>query len=291
MRRVLVLLAVGMLALGISFSAGAALLNYNGTLDTNIGTELPTLSNTFSGVATLNNSAGGVNAHENPKRIAGSRAAGDTSAMVAITDPAVAGNGIASIRINSQIGTGTFKPISGGAASTTVLTKNVLPIRGLSKVCLLSTTCTNFLPLILTQHTVMSGAKGVGIGGLLTIGGGTNPIRISIEAAPWTIKTGTKIDQITTPMTPMGAKIYIPVTAMGFVHDPGSGTSSTVQPSGVQQLISPMQIVTNLTSGSNAKLSLFSTMRIHFIPEPGMLLLLGSGVAGLVLLGRHRMRK
>jgi hypothetical protein len=280
-----------MLALGTSFSASAALLNYNGTLETNIGTELPTLSNTFSGVATLNGSSGGVFVHEISKRVAGSRAAGNTSAMVAITDPAVAGNGIASIRINSQIGTGTFAPISGGAASTTVLTKNVLPIRGLSKVCLLSTTCTNFLPLVLTQHTVMSGAKGVGIGGLLTIGGGTNPIRISIEAAPWTIKTGTKFDQITTPMTPMGAKIYISVTAMGWVHGPTSATTNTVQPSGVQQLISPMQIITNLTSGSNAKLSLFSTLRIHFIPEPGMLLLLGSGVAGLVLLGRHRMRK
>jgi hypothetical protein len=29
---------------------------------------------------------------------------------------------------------------------------------------------------------------------------------------------------------------------------------------------------------------------LHFIPEPGLLLLLGSGVAGLVLLGRSRMR-
>jgi hypothetical protein len=57
----------------------------------------------------------------------------------------------------------------------------------------------------------------------------------------------------------------------------------------VVQLISPMQIVTNLTSGSNAKLSLFSTLRIHFIPEPGMLILLDVGVAGLVLMGRRQM--
>ena len=46
--------------------------------------------------------------------------------------------------------------------------------------------------------------KGVGIGGLFTIGAGTNPIRISIEAAPWAIKTATVIHQITTPMMPMG---------------------------------------------------------------------------------------
>jgi hypothetical protein len=67
--------------------------------------------------------------------------------------------------------------------------------------------------------------------------------------------------------------------------------STTGQPSGVVQLVTPMQVWTNLPTGSNAKLSLFGYLGIHFIPEPGMLLLLGSGVAGLVLLGRHRMRK
>jgi hypothetical protein len=97
--------------------------------------------------------------------------------MIAITDPLLQGKGIASIRINAELGTGTFAPISGGAASTTVLTSNVLPVRGLSKVCLLSTQCTNFRPLQLTQHAATRMAKGVGIGGLLTIGGGTNPIR------------------------------------------------------------------------------------------------------------------
>jgi hypothetical protein len=280
-----------MLALGVGFSASARPLNFDGTLFTQTSTTLPVLSNTFAGVATVNNSAGAIPSHLQTLQLKGSRLAGGTTNMVAITDPIVAPNGIASLRITAQLGTGTFAPISGGAASTTVLVNNVLPIRGLSKVCLLSTTCTNFLPLQLTQHTPMSGIKGVGIGGFLTIGGGTNPIRISIEAAPWTIKTGTRIDQITTPMTTMGVKVFINVTGMGFAHDPSSATTQTAQPSGVVQLISPMQIVTNLTAGSNAKLSQFSTLRIHFIPEPGMLLLLGSGVAGLVMLGRHRMRK
>ncbi len=291
MRRVLILLAAAMLALGVGISASAKPLNFTGTVSTAIGTELPALNNTLGGVATVNNSAGAIPAHLQTLQLKASRGAGQTSAMVAITDPVVAANGIASIRINSDLGTGTFAPISGGAASTTVLTKNVLPVRGLSKVCLLSTQCTNFLPLVLTQHVATSMAKGVGIGGLLTIGAGTNPIRISIEAAPWTIKTATKIDQITTPMTPMGIKVFINVSGKGFAHDPSSTTTNTAQPSGVVQLISPMQIVTNLTSGSNAKISLFSTMKLHFIPEPGMLVLLGSGVAGLVMLGRRRMGK
>ena len=291
MRKLFVLLVSGLLALGVGFSASAKPMNFEGTVSTALGTDLPVINNTLGGVATVNNSAGVIPAHLQTLQLKASRANGQTSAMVPITDPIVSANGIASVRINSQLGTGTFAPISGGAASTTVLTKNVLPVRGLSKVCLLSTQCTNFLPLQLTQHTAMSVQKGVGIGGLLTIGGGTNPIRISIEAAPWTIKTGTSVDQITTPMTPGGVKKFVNITAMGFAHDPSSATSNTAQPSGVVQLITPMQVVTNLTSGSNAKIALFGFLTVHFIPEPGMLLLLGSGVAGLILLGRHRMKK
>lgn len=291
MRKVLVLLAVALLTLGVGISANARPLNIEGTFTTEIGSDLPPLSNTLGGVATVNGSAGPIPAHLQTLQLKGSRGGGQTSAMVAVTDPLVQGNGIASIRINADLGTGTFAPISGGAASTTVLTSNVLPIRGLSKVCLLSTQCTNFLPLQLTQHVATSMAKGVGIGGLLTIGGGTNPIRISIEAAPWTIKTATRIDQITTPMTPMGIKKFVNVQRGGFAHDPTSTTTNTAQPSGVVQLISPMQIVTNLTSGSSEKISLFATMTLHFIPEPGMLVLLGAGVAGLVVMGRRRMRK
>ena len=62
---------------------------------------------------------------------------------------------------------------------------------------------------------------------------------------------------------------------------------------GVVQLISPMQVSTNLAGAgtSNEKIALFGFLTIHFVPEPGMLLLLGSGVAGLALLGRNRMRK
>jgi hypothetical protein len=290
MRKVVMLSAVAMLAFGVVGTASAKPLNWAGTLVLELG-ELPALGNTGGGVATVNNSAGAIPAHLQTLQLKGSRGAVAGTAMVAITDPTVSANGIASVRVKATMQTGTFAPISGGVASTTVLTKNVLPVNGLAKVCLLSTTCTNFLPLILTQHVATSMAKGVGIGGLLTIGGGTNPIRISIEAAPWTIKTGTSTDQITTPMTPMGVKKFINITHKGFAHDPSSITTQTAQPSGVVQLITPMQVVTNLTSGSNAKIALFGFLTVHFIPEPGMLLLLGSGVAGLVLLGRHRMKK
>jgi len=284
MRKLVMLSAAAMLAFGVTGTASAAPLNWSGTLILELGT-LPAIPATGGGVATVNDS--GVLGHLGNLRLKGSRGGiASTDVMAPVTDAGAAP--IVSIRVTAELGTGTLGPISGGAQSSP-LTKNVLPIAGLAKVCLFSTACGTFLPLALTQHTTATGTKGVGIGGIVTIGG-TSPIRISIEAAPWTIKTKTSIDQITTPVGGT-VKKFVNRTAMGFAHGPSSNTSSTATPSGVVQLITPMQVVTNLTNGSNLKIALFGFLTVHFIPEPGMLLLLGSGVAGLVLLGRHRMRK
>jgi hypothetical protein len=281
------LLAVAMLAFGVSGTANAALLHYHGTLTLELGT-LPSIPAVGRGVATVNNS--GALGHLDDMRLKASRMGiGNAGIFVPVTDAAAAP--IVGILITASLGTGTLGPISGGANTigSGVLTSNVLPIRGLAKVCLFSTACGTNLPLLLTQHTPVSATKGAGIGGILTIGG-TSPIRISIEAAPWTLRTKTSIDQITTPVGGT-VKIYVNRTEKGFAHGPNTNTTSTALPSGVVQAITPMQVVTNLTNGSNRKIALFGFLTIHFIPEPGMLLLLGSGVAGLVLLGRHRMRK
>jgi hypothetical protein len=37
-------------------------------------------------------------------------------------------------------------------------------------------------------------------------------------------------------------------------------------------------------------LALLGILKLHFLPEPGLVLLIGSGVAGLLVIGRHRMR-
>jgi hypothetical protein len=284
MRKLVMLGAVAMLAFGVTGTASASPLNWDGTLILELGT-LPAIPATGGGVATVNDS--GALGHLGNLRLKASRGGISSKDVHApITDAAAAP--IVSVRVTARLGTGTLGPISGGAQSSPI-TNNRLPVAGLAKVCLFSTACGTYLPLQLTQHTAGTGTKGVGIGGIITIGG-TSPIRISIEAAPWTIKTKTSIDQITTPVGGT-VKKFVNRTAKGFAHGPSSNTSSTANPSGVVQLITPMQVVTNLTNGSNAKIALFGFLTVHFIPEPGMLLLLGSGVAGLVLLGRHRMRK
>jgi hypothetical protein len=286
MRKLGMLLAVTMLVFGVTGTASASRLHYNGTLNLELGT-LPSIPASGRGVATVNNS--GALGHLGDMRLKNSRGGlGNAGVFAPVTDAAAAP--IVGILITATLGTGTLGPISGNAnSSVNPLSKQVLPIRGLARVCLFSTSCGTNLPLLLTQHTGATGTKGAGIGGILTIGG-TSPIRISIEAAPWTLKTKTSIDQITTPVGGT-VKKYVNRTEKGFAHGPSTNTTSTALPSGVVQAITPMQVVTNLTNGSNQKIALFGFLTIHFVPEPGMLLLLGSGVAGLVLLGRHRMRK
>ena len=51
------------------------------------------------------------------------------------------------------------------------------------------------------------------------------------------------------------------------------------------------QVVTNLETGTSDKVASGSDFIIRFIPEPGLLLLLGAGLAGVAVLGRSRMRK
>jgi hypothetical protein len=161
-----------------------------------------------------------------------------------------------------------------------------------AKICLLSTVCSLYLDMPFTQPTTVNGVPGtgisaVGVGGLITAGG-YGGIRISLQAAPWTIKTTSVVDQITTPTG--GSRIYTTQTYKGWAHAPASTTSSTAQPSGVVQLVTPGQITSNIPLGSNDKLAGIVVSVMHFVPEPGLFLLLASGVVGLGLIGRNRMR-
>ena len=286
MRKIRIVLLAGLL-LGWTASAGAAPLNWSGTSTTQLGDFAPT--EVFGGGVATVNGPGGLG-HVQTLRLAGSRGGVSTDRLTRlVTDPDTVGNSIAAIVFsNVGGGSGTFAPISGAAESMGALTRNTLPVPGVVRICLVTTACDDFLDLVLTQQTENGATIGVGVGGLLTIGGDT-PIKISLQAAPWTIKTGVAIDQVLTT-----AKVnteFITKTLMGFAHDPSSGTTSTAQPSGVVQLVTPNQIVTNLPFGTSERIGGGITLRINFIPEPGLLMLLGSGVLGLALLGRSRTRR
>jgi hypothetical protein len=272
---------------GLAGVASAAPMNYHGTSTLLLG-DFPPGYLTGGGVATINGSGGG--AHVNSVRVAASRGVINGDLNLLVTDPVTGpANSIALIQlIGVTGGTGTLGNISGALQNTAQgLSPNQVPIQGLVKLCLADPNCTNVLTLPLSQHTINTNTAAVGVGGLLFVGNGV--IRISIEAAPWTIKTATVLDEITT--TGKANQTTVPVTLKGFAHGPASLTTSTAQPSGVLQLVTPAQVTTNLAFGSNAFVASGTTIRYHLVPEPGLLLLIGSGVVGLALLGRQRMKR
>ena len=186
-------------------------------------------------------------------------------------------------------GAGSFMGFAGGAPLTGDRT---LPLRGLALICLAISPCAANIPLTLTETngTVHKGGssvttpvtKGVGVGGLLTAGEAGTVIRFSVSAAPWTLGT-------VTLMSTNMAGASVTQTRSGFLHGPGSNTSTVGTPGGVIQLVTPMQVTTFGIGGNNEKLAFFGALTLQFVPEPGLLVLLGSGVAGLILLGRQRL--
>ena len=271
MRKTLGLLLGVFLVLGVAGTASAKTMDWHGTIKVELGELRPTHL-TGAGVATINDSSG--SAHLSTLRIG----AGITdSGTVPITDP-----NTPTVKSVQVTGTGPDPAVTvtGISGAPPLGAKNAIPMPGFTRVCVFTSGCSTNIPLVHTTNQT----NGIGIGGLVTLGG-NGTIRISIEAAPWTVGTGTAVNQ-----TVKGN--YITLSRAGFVHGGGSASnSSTASNSGVIQLISPEQMTLAGLAGNSAKMNLFLTMTLHFIPEPGLLLLLGSGVVGLGLLGRSRMKK
>jgi len=277
-------LSTGLLALALAACvssarvASASLLNWEGTLSIEVLGFAP-LAVTGGGVATVEGPGDGVSLQR--LRVAASRGGIDGTAMLPLTDPMAGAGGIASLRATISLGTGSFAPISGGTGYAP-LTRNVLPVRGLAKLCLVSTLCSHFSPLVLTQPSGAGtgvGVKGVGVGGLVTLGT-SGGLRLSIEAAPWTLYTATVV-------VPSAGGGTLPVFASGFAHGASSLTGSTGLPGGSLQLVTPIRVISN----QGNELAAFGRLRVGFLPEPGVCLLLAAGCLGLGvlhLMGPHR---
>jgi len=258
----------------IAGQAGAKALDWHGTMNLELF-QGPSIILQGSGIATVNDSSGGN--HLSTIRLAGGISGSGT---VPVTDPEITGQ-VKSIRGSMMaMGTGTLSGISGAPP----LARNALPVAGFMRVCLFAAGCGTNLPLSLTEPTVNGGITGIGVGGLLTLGG-NGAIRISIEAAPWTLATVSGLNQ-----TRDGN--FVTMSRVGFVHGAASASdSSTAANSGVIQLIAPQHITTSGVLGNSTRVALFSTLTLHFIPEPGLLLLIASGVVGLALIGRGRSKR
>jgi hypothetical protein len=190
-----------------------------------------------------------------------------------VTSTRVSGTGISALRFTlAQNLSGSFAGISGGPPGG-----GPMGLSGIAKVCMFSTDCTGYFSVPLTPT---AGGAGFGIGGMRTAPG---PVNITMQHAPWTI--GQPTMTLHTPSSNIRTP-WIPIPG-GFAHGPASLTSSTARPGGAVQLVTVSKVFTSLTTAF-PEAPLIGVLNLHFVPEPGTLLLLGSGVAALALFGRRR---
>lgn len=266
MRKLWVVLFAGLIALGAG-SASAGTLAYSGSLSLGLGT-LPGIQGTGSGLAIVNGSLGG------PHITSLTVSPGDLG-PVTVSVPVTASATVQSIRFSGIANlTGSFAGLTGSPPGG-----GPMGLSGLAKICLVfDASCT--VVQVPVPFTPMAGV-GFGVGGSLVIPGA---VALTFQHAPWTI--GQPVVNIHTPMS----NVTTPMLPGGFAHDAGSGTSNTASgSSGVLQLVTVSRTFTSLT-GAFPELPVFGTLNLHFVPEPGELLLLAAGGAALGLLGRARRR-
>lgn len=262
----LVPLGLSLLLLASSPSTvSAKKMRWEGTMQFDLGAYSPVIF-AGSGVATINGSGGGAQLES--LRIDGGISGSDT---IPVTDPNVSVS-IRSLRLSPQLGTGTlgpFWPVEPWPA--TQLSRNTIPVRGDLRMCTLYPGCRTGSTIRLSRH---SGAEAVGVGGTMTAGG-YGPLRISIEAAPWTVYSTTLFVHTENSGT-------VAWSRSGWIHGPSSSSSSAATTSGALQLVTPLL----LRSNTGMYLPGFASLTLRFVPEPGFLLLIAVGLTGLICLHR-----
>ena len=246
MRLTLVFVALSM---AISTPVRAAVLPFQMTLEV-VFNALPPIAISGAGLATLNSSGGGLHL----TRIEVGAGVLSGTALQAVTDPAAFP--IMGLQLGAMNAAGTVSETGGGALTGS------MGLPGALKVCLFGAGgCGAPVANITVPLTP------VGQGGSAAV---TGPVNVSVFGAPWTTATAS-----------IGT-----VTVMGFAHGPASGTSSTAQPGGTLQLVTPISISTNI--GASAVVTSFAFLTLQFVPEPATALLVGGGIAVLVWGGRRR---
>jgi hypothetical protein len=259
---------VAVAALAVSAQARAAAVPFTGALTVQITfppynttalAPLPPITALGAGTATVNGS--GPLGHLDSIGLAGGTFA--TAVSVPVTDFAAAP--IVGLKANTKNGPASF--------TTGFGIGGLMPVIGTATVCTLGGPRCTINGANLVIPFTSGGVNGVGLGGAPITS--TFFLNITVTGAPWT--TGT-----VTTMTTMGGAL----SQSGFIHGPASGgASSAAAASGVVQLVTPVQINTNFPQWS--AVAAFGILELHFVPEPGTLLLVASGVAALGLLGRR----
>jgi hypothetical protein len=139
---------------------------------------------------------------------------------------------------------------------------------GVAKVCL-------FKACSIATANVSVPLSEIGVGGTIAVPPGSTSasVNLTVRGAPWTA----------------GVAGVGTLTQAGFTRGPASIPGSTLSPSGMIRLVSPIFVSTNL--GASAVAPGFAYLDLHFTPEPDAFALSLGGIAGVALLSRGRRRR
>ncbi len=264
MRNSLAIALSALLTIGVAGSAGAATLDYFGTLSIQL-TRFPGMTAAVSGTVIVNASLGGP---QLSSMVIGAGVLGPVTAWIPVTAERTI-NSVVLTSVANRTGNFHFDPTGGPPAG------GPMGLSGTAKICLL------FGPCAYANLTIpLTPVSGVGIGV-----GGTQPVpgavAFTIQHNPWTI------GQPVMTLHTANSNVTTPTLPGGFAHGPASRTTNTAQHAGALQLVTASKVFTSLTDVI-PETTMFAVLRLQFAPGPGTLLLLGLGTIGLGVYGRGR---